>query len=314
MDEVRMTRPRPESAKAGRHACTERMVPSTSSMSSSVILASGAAGKIPALAQSTSIPPNRSAAVAAIRRQSSRRLTSASTWDASAPVADSSATVASAASALRPAMRTRAPAPANTRAMPLPMPRVAPVTTTARPAMDVNMLAFPFPAPCARAPVFRGPAPRPSAEPAEVGLGQRAAPGGVSRSELLCDVDRRVRADPGDQQEPAVQDERPDLGLVRGRQLKHPPVAGQPRVHQRGHVRLVLEEADRCADVVEEPAEPGVVEIDDADRIAVDQQVGQPGIGVHQPVPVRAGAERSQPGSQRGIQPAEYLPLGGADP
>jgi len=26
------------------------------------------------------------------------------------------------------------------------MPRVAPVTTTARPAMDVNMLAFPFPA------------------------------------------------------------------------------------------------------------------------------------------------------------------------
>jgi hypothetical protein len=26
------------------------------------------------------------------------------------------------------------------------MPRVAPVTTTDRPAMDVNMLAFPFPA------------------------------------------------------------------------------------------------------------------------------------------------------------------------
>src|SRR5690349_1685770 len=140
-------------------------------------------------------------------------------------------------------MSTRAPTLANTRAMPLPMPRVAPVTTTARPAMDVNMLAFPFPAPCAWVPVFRGPAPRPSAKPAEVGLGQVAAPGGVSRSELLCDVDRRVRADPGDQQEPAVQDERPDLGLVRGGQLQHPPVAGQPCVHQRGHVRLVLEEA-----------------------------------------------------------------------
>jgi hypothetical protein len=35
-------------------------------------------------------------------------------------------------------MTTRAPLLANTRAMPLPMPRVAPVTTTARPAIDVN--------------------------------------------------------------------------------------------------------------------------------------------------------------------------------
>src|SRR5690349_24546456 len=101
-------------------------------------------------------------------------------------------------------MSTRPPAPANTRAMPLPMPRVAPVTTTARPAIDVNMLAFPFPAALARAgPVSRGPAPArtcagSSAEPAEVGLGQFAASGGVSGSELLCDVDRRVRADPGD--------------------------------------------------------------------------------------------------------------------
>src|SRR6516164_7703063 len=69
MDEVRMTRPRPEAASAGRHACIERMVPrrlvpSTPSISSSVISASGAAGKIPALAQRTSMPPNRSAAAA----------------------------------------------------------------------------------------------------------------------------------------------------------------------------------------------------------------------------------------------------------
>src|SRR5215467_6045380 len=303
MDEVRMTRPCPEAASAGRHACTERMVPrrlvpSTPSISSSVISASGAAGKIPALAQSTSMPPNRSAAAAAICWQSSRRLTSASTWDTSAPVADSSATVALAASASRPTTSTRAPAPANTRAMPLPMPRVAPVTTTARPAMDVNMLAFPFLGALCRAdPVSGGP-----------------APGRVSRPELLCDVDRRVRADPGDQQQPAVQDERPDLGLVLGGQVQHPPVAGQPGVDQRGHERLMLEEAHRRADVVEEPAEPGVVEVDDADRVAVDQQVGQPGIGVHQPVPLRAGAERGQPGPQRGIEPAEYLPLGGADP
>ena len=151
-----MTRPCPEAASAGRHACTDRMVPfrlvpSTSSMFSSVISASVAEGKIPALAHSTSMPPSRSAAVAAIRWQSSRRLTSPRTYEASPPPADSSATVALAASSSRPVMSTRAPAPANTAAMPLPMPRVAPVTTTARPAMDVNMLAFPFPAARGRA-------------------------------------------------------------------------------------------------------------------------------------------------------------------
>src|SRR5215472_7876397 len=295
-----MTRPCPEAASGARHACTDRMVPrrlvpSTSSMSFSVISASGVAGKIPALAQSTSMPPNRSAAAATIRWQSSRRPTSASTWETSAPVADSSATVPLAASASRPTMSTLAPAPAN-------------------------MLAFPFlGALCWADPVSGGPAPGRSAGPAsaeaaEVGLGQVAAPGGVSRPELLCDVDRRVRADPGDQQQPAVQDERPDLGLVLGGQVQHPPVAGQPGVDQRGHVRLMLEEAHRRTDVVEEPAEPGVVEVDDADRVAVDQQVGQPGVGMHQPVPLRAGAERGQPGPQRGIEPTEYLPLGGADP
>src|SRR5215471_13140649 len=216
-------------------------------------------------------------------------------------------------------MSTLAPAPANTRAMPLPMPRVAPVTTTARPAMDVNMLAFPFLGALCRAdPVSGGPAPGRSAGPAsaeaaEVGLGQVAAPGGVSRPELLCDVDRRVRADPGDQQQPAVQDERPDLGLVLGGQVEDPAVAGQPGADQVGHVRLVLEEAHRGADVVQEPAEPGVVEVDDADLVAVDEQVGQPGVGVHQPVPVRAGAERSEPGPQGGVEPPEYLQLGRAD-
>src|SRR5215471_4367699 len=260
-----------------------RLVPSTPSMSSSVISASVAEGKIPALAHSTSMPPSRPAAVAAIRAQSSLRLTSPRTYDASLPPADSSATVLFAASSSRPVMSTRAPAPANTRAMPLPMPRVAPVTTTARHAMDVNMVAFPFPA--ARGLALLSRTCRPSADPAEVGLGQVAASCGVSGSELLCDVDRRVRADPGDQQQAAVEDERPDLGLVFGGQVEHPAVPGQPGADQAGDVRLVLEEAHRRADVVEIPAEPAVIEVDDADRVAVGQQVGQPGIGVHQPVP-----------------------------
>src|SRR5580692_2463389 len=63
-----MTLPRPEAASAGRHACTDRMlpfrlVPMTSSMSASVMSASLASGKTPALAHSTSMPPIRSAAV-----------------------------------------------------------------------------------------------------------------------------------------------------------------------------------------------------------------------------------------------------------
>src|SRR5215470_5628289 len=283
MDEVRMTRPRPDAASGPRHACTERMVPlrlvpSTSSMSSAVISASGAAGKIPALAHSTSMPPSLSVAVAAIRSQSSRRPTSARTCETSAPPADSSVTAALAASASRPTMSTRAPAPAKTLAMPLPMPRVAPVTTTARPAIDVNMLVLPFLV-----------APALLTEPAEVGLGQVAAAGGIPGAEFLCDVHRLVRADPGDQQQPAEQDERPDLGLVLGGQVEYPAVPGQPGRDQLGHVRLVLEEAHRRAGVVEVPAESRVVEVEDADRVAVDQQVSQPGVRVHEPVPRRAG-------------------------
>jgi hypothetical protein len=56
-----------------------RFVPNTSSMLSSVMSASRCAGKMPALAQSTSMPPWRSVATAATRSQSSRRATSANT-------------------------------------------------------------------------------------------------------------------------------------------------------------------------------------------------------------------------------------------
>ncbi len=100
--------------------------------------ASRRSGKMPALAHSTSMPPSRPAAVSAIRWQSARRLTSASTQETSAPSAVSSATAEVAASSSRPTMRTRVPLAANTRAMPLPMPRVAPVTMTDLPAIDVN--------------------------------------------------------------------------------------------------------------------------------------------------------------------------------
>ena len=152
IDEVRMTRPRPERCSAGRQAWTEntvpfRLTPSTWSRVSSVMSASRLSGKTPALAHSTSTPPSRSMALAAIRRQSSRLDTSAwmnETSPGSAARASSSSAAARAASESRPVIRTRAPLRANTLAMPLPMPRVPPVTTTARPAIDVNMPLVPF--------------------------------------------------------------------------------------------------------------------------------------------------------------------------
>ena len=55
------------------------------------------------------------------------------------PSAVSSALHAAASASLRPVMRTLAPARANTRAMPLPIPLVPPVTMTERPAMELNM-------------------------------------------------------------------------------------------------------------------------------------------------------------------------------
>jgi hypothetical protein len=99
------------------------------------------------LAQSTSTPPSRSWAIAATRRQSSRLDTSASTYEtspgspAAAAAACRSSAAARAASASRPVISTFAPFRANTLAIPLPIPRVPPVTTTARPAIDVNMAA-----------------------------------------------------------------------------------------------------------------------------------------------------------------------------
>src|ERR1700691_5353350 len=132
-------------------------------------------------------------------------------------------------------MRTRAPLRANTLAMPLPMPRVPPVTTTARPAIDVNMSA-----PCSVC--------------AQVRLRQVAAALRVPGAELGGDVGALVRADPREQEQPPEHDERPDLGLVLSGQPANPAVPGQPAVYQPRHLGRMLEEAHRGPEVVQIPA------------------------------------------------------------
>jgi hypothetical protein len=99
-----------------------------------------ACGKIPALAQSTSMPPFRRAALFAIFSNSARLVTSAMAALASPP---SSFAAAFDSAWCRATIVTFAPFLAKTRAMPLPIPLLAPVTTTDFPAIDVSMRPLP---------------------------------------------------------------------------------------------------------------------------------------------------------------------------
>ena len=94
-----------------------------------------ACGKIPALAQSTSMPPFRRAALFAIFSNSARLVTSAMAALTSPPT--SSATAFDSAW-WRATLVTFAPFLAKTCAMPLPIPLLALVTTDF-PAIDVSM-------------------------------------------------------------------------------------------------------------------------------------------------------------------------------
>ena len=142
---VRITRPWPERSSSGRQALTLSMQPLTlvakmPSMSASVMSSSRRSGNTPALAQRTSMPPWRETASAAIRSQSAATPTSPWTNDTGLPPPVSSDAAASPATASRPVTTTFAPARAKTRAIPLPIPRVPPVTITVRPSTGVNII------------------------------------------------------------------------------------------------------------------------------------------------------------------------------
>jgi len=99
-------------------------------------------GKIPALVHSTSMPPSRSWATDAIRRQSSVLATSASTNETPRParrprLATELIGGARATSKSRPVISTRAPLRAKTLAIPLPIP--VPPSHYGPAAIDVNM-------------------------------------------------------------------------------------------------------------------------------------------------------------------------------
>src|SRR4030095_15027109 len=119
-----------------------RLVFITSSQPSGVISSILACGKMPALAHSTSRPPWRSTAVLAAACMSASLVTSPAQALAVPPAFVSSSAVASASLRLRATISTLAPWPANTLAMPLPMPLLPPVTMTDLPFRDAD-IGFP---------------------------------------------------------------------------------------------------------------------------------------------------------------------------
>ena len=145
MDEVTTMRPPPALCIAGITALTHRkvllrLVFNTWSQSSGLMSSIFACGKMPALEHSTSTPPNFFTVCATSFLTSSKSVTSHFLNSAVQPAATSSLTAFLPSAAPRAAIITFAPWRANTRAMPLPMPLLAPVTMTLRPLMDVSMM------------------------------------------------------------------------------------------------------------------------------------------------------------------------------
>ena len=112
------------------------MTKSQSSGDSSSILA---CGKIPALAHSISMPPCAATAASAMTCMSPIFVTSAAWPFAVPPARRNSSAQTSASSRWRDTTSTLPPLRAKTLAIPLPIPLLAPVTMTDRPAIDVNM-------------------------------------------------------------------------------------------------------------------------------------------------------------------------------
>src|ERR1022692_4757953 len=302
-----------------------RLTDSTSSSCVGVISSSVAAGKMPALQQTTSIPPCRSRAAATTAAQLPGSLTSpAAKETAPPPAAVSSSAVCWPAPGSRPVMTTRAPSAANPAAMPLPMPLVPPVTRTDLPLIDVN-ITTPLCSGLAglracwsggsgsgltgRGLTCQGPYWWGLGGSEQVPLGQLARAAGEVGSQLAGRVREPVRANPGNKLKPPQQHEGGDLRRVLGRQRQDATVTAQPGIAQRGYPRIMLDEAQRGADVEEEPAEPAVVEVDHLNIGPAHQQVGQPHVGVNQAEAVRPCAEPAQPLADQRGRAAQRLQL-----
>ena len=96
-----------------------------------------------------------------------------------------------------------------------------------------------------------------------------------------------MRADPGQKRHAAQHDEAVDLELVLVTEWPDTAIALCPGGAERRHLRVVFHEADTGSEVIHEPAETAVIEIDQPCLVIVDQEVGEAHVGVDQAVAFR---------------------------
>src|SRR5882724_2722260 len=125
-----------------------------------------------------------------------------------------------------------------------------------------------------------------SGELAEILLRQAAAALGIGRAQTLGEVGFGMRTDPGHQQETPIHDECRDLRFFLAREPRHLAIALQPRLNQVWHIGTMLDEAERGAEVIEIPADPAIIEIDDLGAGAVDQEIGEADIRMAEAEPL----------------------------
>ena len=95
------------------------------------------------------------------------------------------------------------------------------------------------------------------------------------------------------------------LGLHFFGQVRHLAVAAHPGFEKTRNFRLVLEKRHRGGAVVHHPAESAVVEIDQRDGVAIDQQIAQSHVGMDQPVTAGAATIVGQAAPQLGVEAIE---------
>src|ERR1019366_6720270 len=167
--------------------------------------------------------------------------------------------------------------------MPRPMPLLAPVTMTLRPFKDVNMLQPSLLETCIQELT------------ANHIIGQRDGTLRVARAELASVRNFRMRRQPRGQQNAPQNDEGRDFRFRFGAQGSRLAIARAPRLQQIRNDGFMLDEADGGGEIVNEPAEAAIVEVDDAQMRSVHQQIGKPQIGMHQAEHVRAVTEPFEP-------------------
>src|ERR1700676_1370456 len=201
---------------------------------------------------------------------------------------------------LRDTTSTLHPARPKRWAIPRPIPLLAPVTMTLRPLREVNM---PTLLTLRGTRTLRGTlrgtrasrVTRAQKLPAHQLLRQLDRALGVTRSQLARERHLGMRGQPRGQQDTPQDHERGDFCQVDGPQRQSLAIAVAPRPQEFRNDGFMLDETHRGGEIVEQPAETAIVEIDDAQPAAVRQQVGEPQIGMHQTEHIGTLAEALEP-------------------